>query len=279
MAHRAACPPAECSKSVPPKDSFNDGLLEALPQLCLEISELPNTLQTLHGLDEAIKVGPDRDAIGRADRRTGRSERLAHRVTSPEIQLLLSSVVEENQEPRCLGNARRPPYLTSSPSESSSAPTVRRSAHSSDALARASEIGCEFQVLGVGHNRVYKLPGEDSLAALQMAIGMMVIQLDMDYKQAHGLTFMGESHLLLWMYDYEKMQKDIEASPDYAKWIHVLDGVWEPLDLVRSSALPSRGGSGDALRRATRAPASDAGVSSRMPSARPLASASARPSI
>jgi hypothetical protein len=56
---------------------------------------------------------------------------------------------------------------------------------------------------------------------------MMVIQLDMGYKQEHGLTFLGESLLMLWMYDFEKMEKEIKASPDYAKWSHVLDGVWE----------------------------------------------------
>jgi hypothetical protein len=86
---------------------------------------------------------------------------------------------------------------------------------------------CEFQVLGVGHDKVYKLPGVDSFEALQSALGMMVIQLDTTYKQEHGLTFLGESQLMLWMYDLEKMQKEIETSPDYAKWSHVLDGVWD----------------------------------------------------
>ena len=84
---------------------------------------------------------------------------------------------------------------------------------------------CEFQILGVGHDKVYKLPGADSLEALQSAIGMMVIQLELDYKHKHSLTFLGEPHLLLWMYDFERMQKEIEATPDYSKWSHVLDGV------------------------------------------------------
>jgi hypothetical protein len=86
---------------------------------------------------------------------------------------------------------------------------------------------CEFQVLGVGHDKVYKTSGEDSLEALQAAIGMMVIQVETDYKHDYGLTFLGDSHLGLWMYDFEKMQREIEATPDYVKWRHVLDRVWD----------------------------------------------------
>jgi hypothetical protein len=85
---------------------------------------------------------------------------------------------------------------------------------------------CEFQVLGVGHNKVYKLPGADSLDALQMALGMMVVQLE-GYQDKHGLTFLGDAHLGLWKYDFERMRREIEATPDYPLWSHVLNGLWE----------------------------------------------------
>ena len=85
---------------------------------------------------------------------------------------------------------------------------------------------CEFQVRGVAHSKVYKLPGEDSLEALQMALAMMAIQVE-SYQKEHGLTFLGEPFLLMMKPDFEAMMKEIEASPDYPKWRHVLDGVWD----------------------------------------------------
>ncbi len=54
---------------------------------------------------------------------------------------------------------------------------------------------CEFRVLGVGHSKVYSLPGVDSFQALQSALFMMVVQVDSSYKDDHGLTFMGGSYL------------------------------------------------------------------------------------
>jgi hypothetical protein len=89
---------------------------------------------------------------------------------------------------------------------------------------------CEFQILGVGHSKVYSLPGNDSLEALQSALVMMVVQLE-SYQKEHGLTFMGESLLLLWRPDVEAMMREIKATPDFPLWSHVLDGLepryWE----------------------------------------------------
>jgi hypothetical protein len=89
---------------------------------------------------------------------------------------------------------------------------------------------CEFRVLGVGHGKVYSLPGNDSLEALQSALVMMVAQLE-SYQKEHGLTFMGESLLLLWRPDVETMMREIKATPDFPLWSHVLDGLepryWE----------------------------------------------------
>jgi hypothetical protein len=81
---------------------------------------------------------------------------------------------------------------------------------------------CEFQVLGVGHSKVYKLEGIDSLQALQMALGMMVVQLE-SYQDEHGLTFMGETGLMLMRPDFDAMRREAEASPDYHLWKHVFD--------------------------------------------------------
>jgi hypothetical protein len=88
------------------------------------------------------------------------------------------------------------------------------------------EWTCEFRILGVGHSKVYKLPGEDSLQALQMALAMMAIQVE-SYQKEHGLTFLGDPFLLMLKPDFEAMMREIEASPDYPKWRHVLDGVWD----------------------------------------------------
>lgn len=85
---------------------------------------------------------------------------------------------------------------------------------------------CEFQVRGVGHSKVYKLPGEDSLEALQSALAMMAIQVE-SYQKEHGLTYLGDPFLLMMKPDFDAMMKEIGASPDYPKWRHVLDGVWD----------------------------------------------------
>jgi hypothetical protein len=81
---------------------------------------------------------------------------------------------------------------------------------------------CEFQVLGLGHSKVYKLEGIDSLQALQMALGMMVVQLE-SYQEEHGLTFVGETGLMLMRPDFDAMRRAAEASPDYQLWKHVFD--------------------------------------------------------
>lgn len=62
---------------------------------------------------------------------------------------------------------------------------------------KAGRWECEFRVLGVGRSKVWSLPGGDSLEALQSVLVMMVAQLD-SYQKEHGLTFMGESSLMLW---------------------------------------------------------------------------------
>jgi hypothetical protein len=72
----------------------------------------------------------------------------------------------------------------------------RRSARWSGAPARRrTGGGCEFQILGVGHNKVYDPGGVDSLQALQMALGMMAIQLEA-YQAEPGLT-LDDSYLAL----------------------------------------------------------------------------------
>ena len=76
---------------------------------------------------------------------------------------------------------------------------------------------CEFQVLGVGHNKVYALPGLDSLEALQLALGMMVVQLE-SYQAEHGLTLTGDADLALMKPDFAAMKKEIEAKPDAHLW-------------------------------------------------------------
>jgi hypothetical protein len=95
---------------------------------------------------------------------------------------------------------------------------------------RKGEWLCEFRVLGVGHSKVYALSGTDSLEALQLALGMMVVQLE-SYQKEHGLTFMGDSYLALMKPDVEAIMKDITARPDFPLWSHVLDGLeprfWE----------------------------------------------------
>ena len=81
---------------------------------------------------------------------------------------------------------------------------------------------CEFQVLGVGHDDVYTLQGFDSLEALQTALAMMVVQLE-SYQAEHGLTFGGDPYLSLMKPDFAAMKREIEATPEYPLWRHVLE--------------------------------------------------------
>jgi hypothetical protein len=83
---------------------------------------------------------------------------------------------------------------------------------------------CEFQVLGVRHSKVYSVPGVDSLQALQLALGMMMVQLE-SYQQKHGLTFLGDSYLALMKPDFEAIKREIEAQPDFPVWSKVLEGL------------------------------------------------------
>jgi hypothetical protein len=83
---------------------------------------------------------------------------------------------------------------------------------------------CEFQVIGVGHAKVYAVPGPDSLEALQMALAMMAVQLE-SYQKEHGLTFMDDSDLALMKPDFDAMKREIEARPDFPLWSYVLDGL------------------------------------------------------
>ncbi len=87
---------------------------------------------------------------------------------------------------------------------------------------------CEFRVLGVGHSKVYSLPGADSLEALQLALGMMVAQLD-SYQQEHGLTFMGGSYLALMKPDFAAMMREAEAAPEFPEVAEAIGGIWEEM--------------------------------------------------
>src|SRR5687768_697163 len=80
--------------------------------------------------------------------------------------------------------------------------------------AKEGQSVCELQVHGVCNNKVYALEGHDSLEALQMALGMMVVQLE-SYQAEHGLTLDGDAYLALMKPDFEGMKKEIEATPDY----------------------------------------------------------------
>lgn len=82
---------------------------------------------------------------------------------------------------------------------------------------------CEFQILGVGHSKVYTLPGEDSLSALQMALAMMAVQIE-SYQKQHGLTFLGSSALLMMKPDFDAMIQEIESDSEYPIWSQVLRG-------------------------------------------------------
>jgi hypothetical protein len=82
---------------------------------------------------------------------------------------------------------------------------------------------CKFQVLGVGHNKVYNLEGEDSLEALQTALAMMAIQIE-SYQRDHGLTYLGSSALLVMKPDFEALMREVEAAPEYPEIRRALEG-------------------------------------------------------
>jgi hypothetical protein len=105
---------------------------------------------------------------------------------------------------------------------------------------RKGEWECEFRVLGVGHSKVYSLPGGDSLEALQLALGMMTAQVE-SYQQEHGLTFMGGSYLALMKPDLDVMMREIQATPEFPQVAEAIGDVWqrmtgEPLQRRTSKA-------------------------------------------
>ena len=87
---------------------------------------------------------------------------------------------------------------------------------------------CEFRVLGVGHSKVYSLPGSDSLEALQLALAMMAVQLE-SYQQEHGLTLMGGSYLALMKPDFAAMMREIEATPEFPQVVEAIGDGWEEM--------------------------------------------------
>jgi hypothetical protein len=93
---------------------------------------------------------------------------------------------------------------------------------------RKGEWVCEFRVLGVGHSKVYSLPGNDSLEALQLALGMMVVQLE-SYQQQHGLTLMGGSYLGLMKPDVAAMMREAEAAPEFPQIAAAIGDVWQKM--------------------------------------------------
>src|SRR5215207_4426215 len=94
---------------------------------------------------------------------------------------------------------------------------------------------CEFQVLGVGHNNVYALPGLDSLEALQLALGMMVVQVE-SYQAEHGLTLDGGSNLSLMKPDFEAVMKEIKADPEYPLWSEKVRPFFDDLKVLPGKA-------------------------------------------
>jgi hypothetical protein len=93
---------------------------------------------------------------------------------------------------------------------------------------RKGEWECEFRVLGVGHSKVYSLPGSDSLEALQLALGMMAVQVE-SYQQEHGLTLMGGSYLALMKPDFAAMMREIEATPEFPEIAEAIGDVWQEM--------------------------------------------------
>ena len=87
---------------------------------------------------------------------------------------------------------------------------------------------CEFRVLGVGHSKVYSVFGADSLEALQSALVMMVVQLE-GYQKEHGLTFMGDSLLLLWRPDVDAMMREIRATPEFPRIAEAIGDIWQDM--------------------------------------------------
>jgi hypothetical protein len=107
------------------------------------------------------------------------------------------------------------------------------------------EWTCEFRVLGVGHSKVYSLPGVDSFEVLQSALFMMVVQLE-SYKQEHGLTFMGDSYLNLIKPDAEAMIREIDAAPEFPQIAEAIGDIWqemtgEPLRRGAYKSVPRNG--------------------------------------
>jgi hypothetical protein len=93
---------------------------------------------------------------------------------------------------------------------------------------RKGEWECKFRVLGVGHSKVYSLPGTDSLESLQMALAMMAVQVE-SYQQEHGLTLMGGPTLLLMKPDFAAMMREIEAAPEFPQVVEAIGDVWEKM--------------------------------------------------
>jgi len=89
------------------------------------------------------------------------------------------------------------------------------------------EWECEFRVLGVGHSKVYSLPGPDSLEALQLALAMLAVQVD-SYQQEHGLTFMGGRYPLI-KADFAAMMREAEAAPEFPEIAEAIGDVWQKM--------------------------------------------------
>jgi uncharacterized protein DUF6968 len=90
------------------------------------------------------------------------------------------------------------------------------------------EWTCEFRVLGVGHSKVYSLQGNDSLEALQMALGMMAVQLE-GYQKQHGLTDLDGSYLPVMKPDFEAMMREIEAAPEFPQIAEAIGDIWQEM--------------------------------------------------
>jgi hypothetical protein len=90
------------------------------------------------------------------------------------------------------------------------------------------EWRCEFRILGVGHSRVYSLPGSDSLQALQMALAVMAAQVE-SYARERGLTFLGSSSLLVMKPDYQAMTREIKESPEFPLVADAIGDIWREM--------------------------------------------------
>jgi hypothetical protein len=105
------------------------------------------------------------------------------------------------------------------------------------------EWTCEFRVLGVGHSKVYSLPGLDSLEALQLALAMMAVQVE-SYQQEHGLTLLGGQYLLLMKPDFAAMMREIEAAPEFPQIAEAIGDSWHEM-----TGEPLRRGAYESLTR------------------------------